>query len=383
MVRVQQWWLCLAMAGSLLGAPAFAQDKKDDKPAAEEKKAEDKKPEDKPAEAAAGHKTKEVIIHLDNPCGVCVQPNTQNVFVTAVNGIFRYVRGTPHKIYLEIDRGAMPVKDVYGKGPMYDIGPLGCAMWGNDHLIIADGSLKDGEEVVRIYKVGDQAPPPKMIPAENSAETTLGPIAPGSEASPKGEGNFYAAVIWNDVIYITSNGDDTKGWILKSEIKDGKPGTLTPAIATKEQVNVDAPIGLAVMPDSSALVVSQGGEVNMPADSLICTYGADGKLIKKYETGLNDVVGIAYSPTSKKLYGVDFSWIDPAQGGLFELAIEGDTCKATKVSLLDGDGKALSLDRPTSLAFDKEGRCYITVISTGKDTGDKPKGGVIRVDPGL
>jgi DNA-binding beta-propeller fold protein YncE len=380
MVRVHVWWLSLLIAGGLLGGLGFAQDEKkaEDKPA-EEKKAEEKKADEKPAE---GHKTKEVIVHLDNPSGVCVQPNTQHVFVVAANGVFRYVRGNPHKIYLEIDRGTNPVTDVYGKGPMYNIGPLGCAMWGNDRLIVTDGSLKDGSEVVRIYKVGDQAPQPKMIPVEGSAEFTLGPIAPGDD-SPMGEGNFYAAALWNDVIYVTSNGDDTKGWVLKSEIKDGKPGPLVPAIATKPQVEVDAPEGITVSPDGSVLVISQGGEVNMPGDSLITTYNAEGKLVKKYATGLHDICGIAYSPVTKKLYGVDFAWIDPAQGGLFELAIEGDECKASKVPLVDDQGKPVSLDRPTSLAFDKEGRCYITVFGTGKDTGDKPKGGMIRVEPGL
>ena len=272
--------------------------------------------------------------------------------------------------------------DIYGKGPMYDIGPLGVTMWGNDRIIVGDGSRKDGEEVLRIYKVGEQAPAPGSIPKDDSAEFTLGPIPEGSEASPKGEGNFYATAVWNDAIYVTSNGDDTKGWVLKSEIKDGKPGPLTASIATKEQVEVDAPVAITVTPDKSALVIGQCGEVNMPGDSLLTMYGADGKLTKKYTTGLNDICGLAYSP-SGKLYAVDFSWVDPTQGGLFELTIDGDTCKATKISLLDKDGKALSLDRPTSLAFDKEGGLYIAVFGTGKDTGDKPKGGVIRVEPGL
>jgi len=385
MVRMHLRWLGLVMAGLLLGVPGFAHAQDEKK--ADDKKAEKKKADEKPAEAPTGHKTKQVIEHLDNPSGVCVSQKNGHVFVTAVNGIFRYVpaSGTnTHKIFLEIDRGMTPVADVYGKGPMYNVGPLGCALWGNDRLIIGDGSKKDGEEVVRIYKIGDNAPPPKMIPLEDSAEFTLGPIPEGSEASPKGEGNFYAIAVWNDAIYVTSNGDDTKGWILKSEIKDGKPGPLTASIATKEQVEVDAPEGITVSPDNMSLVVGQGGEVNMPGDSLLTTYGADGKLIKKYTTGLNDLCGLAYSPTTKKLYGVDFSWVDPAQGGLFELTIEGETCKATKVSLLDSEGKnPVALDRPTALAFDKDGRCYITVFGTGKDTGDKPKGGVFRVDAGL
>ena len=54
--------------------------------------------------------------------------------------------------------------------------------------------------------------------------------------------------------------------------------------------------------------------------------------------------------------------------------IEGDEVKPKKI---------ISLDRPTALAFDKEGALYLTVFGTGKDTGEKPSGGLIRLEPGL
>jgi DNA-binding beta-propeller fold protein YncE len=346
--------------------PAAEEKPKEEKPA-EEKPAEEKPATEKPADAPAAPKFKESIIHLDNPSGVAVHGETGHVFVTSRQGVFRYVPGKPAKIYLEVEGFGT---DVYGKGPQYNIGPLGCALWGTDRLIVADGSRKDGEELVRIYKV--EATPPAKPGKEDAAEFTLGPIAPG-DLSPKGEGNFYGVVVWKDAIYVTANGDDTKGWVAKSVIAEGKPGPLTPSIATKEQVEVDAPIAITANPDQSQLVISQGGEVNTPGDSLLTIYDAEGKLVKKFTTGLHDICGLAYSP-SGKLYAVDFAWADLSQGGLFELVIEGDTCTPKKI---------LSLDRPTALAFDKEGGLYITVFGLGKDTGDKPTGGVIRLEPGL
>lgn len=388
MITMKRWTLGLLLLGVLAGGgmiTGYAQDQaaeKKEEPKKEEPKKEEAKPEEKKADApaekkedkpaekpaeAAGPKFREAIIHLDNPSGVCVHPTTGHLFVSSKQGVFRLIPGKPPKIYLEVT--GFPT-DIYGKGPMYNIGPLGVSLWGNDRLIVSDGSRKDAEELVRIYKIAD-APPAKPN-AEDSAEFTLGPIAAG-EVSEKGEGNFYASVVWNDAIYVTANGDDTKGWILKSEIKDGKPGALTGAIATKQQTEVDAPIAIAVSPDKSQLVVSQGGEVNVPGDSLLTMYGADGKLTKKLKTGLHDITGLAYSP-SGKLYAVDFAWADTKQGGLFELVIEGEEVKPKKI---------LSLDRPTALAFDKEGGLYITVFSLGKDTGENPTGGLIRVEPGL
>ena len=154
----------------------FAQDaeKKDDKPAdkpaakAEDKPAEkkDEKPADKPAEKKdekpaeqpSGPKTKEFVQHLDNPSGVCVHPTTGHIFITSHQGVFRLVLepGKSKKIYLEVE--GFPT-DIYGKGPMYNIGPLGCTLWGTDRLIVPDGSRKDGEEVIRIYKIEDALPP--------------------------------------------------------------------------------------------------------------------------------------------------------------------------------------------------------------------------------
>jgi len=382
MIR-NQWRLATFAAWGLMlacGLTAVAQDEK------KEEKKDAPAAETKPAEAAPEvPKSSVEIVHLDNPSGVAIHPVTKQIFVVShgptadgSGAVFRLVRGKPRKLYLEVE--GFPT-DVYGKGPMYNIGPLGCTFWGNDRLIVADGSRKDGEELVRIYKIEEAVP--EKPRKEDAAEFTLGPIAPG-DLSPKGEGNFYGVVVWNDAIYVTSNGDDTKGWIAKAPIAEGKPGTLTPTIATKEATEVDAPIAVTVSPDKTQLVVSQGGEVNVAGDSLLTFYDAEGKLAKKYKTGLNDITGLAYSPKGK-LYGVDFSWVDQAQGGLFELVIEGEEVKPKKI---------LALDRPTSLAFDADGALYITVFGLGElykapagtdaaEEEKKPKGGLIRLEPGL
>lgn len=323
---------------------------------------------DDPAPAAMTPKL--LVKHLDNPCGIAIQPDTGHVFVTGNHAILRYipsVDGKPHDRFLEVE--GFP-NDVYGKGPVYNLGPLGLAAWGKDRLIVADGSRKDGEELVRVYKVADT---PGKSRQEAEAEFTLGPI-PASDQTTGGEGNFYGVVVWKDAIYVTANGDDTKGWIAKSEIKDGKPGPLTLAIATKPAVEVDAPVALTVTPDDTQLVVGQMGEINVPGDSLLCFYGPDGKLVKKFVTSLHDITALAYSPVTKKLYATDFAWADTKQGGLFELTIEGESCTAKKI---------VELDRPTALAFDKEGRLYITVFGTGVDTGKFPTGGLVRLPKGL
>ncbi|MEX0726253.1 MAG: hypothetical protein WD065_08290 [Planctomycetaceae bacterium] len=324
------------------------------------------------AAAAEDLKYKVRVTNLENPSGVGVHAGTGDVFVASRYGVYRY-NPAAKKVHLEIAGYPEPI-DIYGKGPMYPIGPLGIGFMGAEHLVVGDGSRIDGEELVRVYKINPEYSDDSEPVKEDAAEFTLGPITAG-EASAKGEGNFYGVAVTDTAIYITSNGDDTKGWVAKADIAEGKPGALTPYIATKVATEVDAPIGITMNPDGSQIVISQGGEVNVAGDSLLTMYNpADGALTKKMATGLNDICGVAYSPKTGKLYAVDFAWVDPTQGGLFELVIEGDAVTATKL---------LSLDKPTALAFDANGKLYITVFGTQQEGSDKSPGQLIAIDPGL
>jgi DNA-binding beta-propeller fold protein YncE len=306
--------------------------------------------------------------NLDNPSGVAVQPGTGDLFVAQHTGIVRvFPSGADNRFSHKLEIAKYP-SDIYGKGPMYDIGPLGVAFLKNDELIVTDGSRPDAQELVRIYKVGEHAP--ESPHSEEDALYTLGPI-PAGEASAKGEGNFYAAAVASDAIYVTSNGDDTKGWVLRAKLEGGKPGKLEPFIATKTAVQVDAPCGITLN-KADELVVSQMGEVNVPGDSLLTIYDRHtGQLKHSYKTGLNDIIGIAYSPEGK-LYAVDFAWMDAKQGGLFELTIAGEEVKAKKL---------MELDKPTALAFDKEGGLLITVFGTADAGASTKPGKLLRVGP--
>ncbi len=135
--------------------------------------------------------------------------------------------------------------DVYGKGPMYNIGPLGLAFLDKNTLVVGDGGLKDGDELVRVYDLSSG----KALKADDM-KYKLGPITAGEE-SEKGEGNFYGVAASKTAIYVTCNGDDTKGWLARSEIEGGKPGELKPFIATKKVLEeagepTDAPVGITL-----------------------------------------------------------------------------------------------------------------------------------------
>jgi DNA-binding beta-propeller fold protein YncE len=302
---------------------------------------------------------------LDNPTGVAVQPGTGHVFIASHAGVHRL---DPKSGKLTAEVAGNPT-DIYGKGPKYNIGPLGLAFIDANHLVVGDGSRPDGEELVRVYKVGNEAAAEPQ--AEGKALYTLGPIKAGEETA-KGEGNFYGVAADASRIFVTCNGDDTKGWVASARVKDCKPGQLKLSIATKEATEVDAPGPVTFAKMGKAVIVGQIGEVNVEGDSLITIYTPKGKLTRKLTTTLNDVAGLAWSG-SGKLYATDFSWIDASKGALYQLNLGKKDATEAKCR------KILDLDKPTGIAFDEDGNAYIAVFGTAAEGSDKPAGQIIKV----
>jgi hypothetical protein len=306
---------------------------------------------------AAGPESKVVADGLDNPSGIAVQPGTGHVFIASHAGIHRL---DPKSGNLTAEVTGYPdPTDVYGKGPKYAIGPLGLSFLDQNTLVVGGGSRKDGDELVRIFTVGDEpAAKPQM---ESKASKTLGPI-PVSDQTIKGEGNFYGVVATPNGIYVTCNGDDTKGWVAKANVKDGKIGKLQLKIATKE----------ATTKSGKGVLVGQIGEVSVAGDSLVTIYSGSGKMQRNLPTGLNDIAGLAWSPTGK-LFATDFSWVDATAGGLFSVSLGKKDAKEAKTK------KLLSLDKPTGVAFDADGNAYVAVFGTAAEGSDKPAGQILKV----
>ena len=208
-----------------------------------------------------------------------------------------------HKIVKLVDGKAQDVitdfpKDVYGKGPKVNIGPLGMVFLDKDTLVVGGGGQPDGEELLRVYKLEDKA-----IKADKLAASF--PLPATDEI--KGEGNFYALAATPTAVYVTCNGDDTKGWVSRATIKDGTLEGYERYLATKEATEVDAPVGITVSPEGY-LVVGQMGEVNVPGDSLLTWYDAESKeMLLNLETGLHDISAVAYSRRGQ-MYVLDYAW---------------------------------------------------------------------------
>lgn len=312
--------------------------------------------------AAAEPKITVVVEGLNNPTAV-VQQKGGDLFV-AESGAGRVVRIVAGKAEEAIVGSPL---DKYGKGPIYDIGPLGLAFVDEKQLAVGDGGYQDGQECIRIFEVPARGAEAVKYDA---AVTTLGPLAATQEL--KGEGNLYGLVnVPGQGLFVTCNGDDAKGWIARSFLNGTKWQPLTRHIATKEATGVNAPGGITLASDGM-LVVGQMGTIDVAKDSRLTMYHPKtGKLLLNLETGLHDITGLGYSPKGL-LYAVDFAWMAPSEGGLFRLDARktdgGQAVKATRIA---------TLDRPTAMCF-AEGALYVTVLGSPKD-GPKP-GKLLKID---
>ena len=307
--------------------------------------------------AQAEEKIETVLDGLKNPCGVAIQPETGQIFVShsAAGKIVRVVDGKTEDV---ITGSSL---DVYGDGPTYDIGPLGIAFVNSHRLAVADGGYKDGEEYVRIFEVPEPGTP--ALTWEDG--TKIGPLAATEDA--KAEGNFFGLAATQAALFVTCNGAETRGCVAKADSSGTKFGTLQRFVATHEAVQVNAPVGITISPRGE-VVIGQMGQINVEKDSLLTFYNANNaKMLLSTETGLYDITALVYSPKGH-LYALDFAWMAPDKGGLFRLDKQGDGCQAVKIT---------SLDKPTALAFGKDGSLYITLFGTGSE------GQLINLAPGL
>ena len=381
-------WLSPAVC-LMLFAAAVAQDQPaQDQPADEKAEKAASQPaadaQDKPpaeGESASGPQAKVLVTNLDNPCGLAIHPETGHLFIATRVAVYHYApqeQDREKKIGYHII--GFPT-DIYGKGPEYQIGALGLAFFDNKHLVVGGGSRPDGEELLHVFEIDESADHDELKPIqEDDAKFTLGPIA-ASDMTARGEGNFYGVAVIEKSVFITCNGDDTYGWVARTQFQDDQFGDLELYIPTKQKtaeklgdVGVDAPGPATVSPDGKELVIGQKGEVNIEADSLLTTYNPEtGELTGLWQTDLNDIVGLAYDPKNGDLYCTDFSWVKPEAGALYRLKIDGEELQSEKV---------MNLDKPTARAFDKDGNLYVTIFGTAEEqeaADKKAPGKLLRI----
>lgn len=306
-----------------------------------------------------------VVGGLTKPTGIALQPETGVVFVSD-SGAGRIVRIADGKLEAVIEGSRTGDSDTANREA---VGPLALAFFDRQTLVVGDGGYSAGADCVRIFKLPEE--PAKVLAYEADAQTKLGPL-PAKDGNPA-VGFFVGLALAKHGLYVTSDGDADHGWVLKSDIRGTKFGELQRTIRTKTDSTVGFPTGIALS-SRGEVVVGLMGAAETPGDSQLAFYSAKtNELLLKLEIGLHDISAIGYSPKTGLLYATDFAYGQPAEGGLYrldsDLSAGRQKIKAAKIA---------RLDRPSALAFDKEGTAYVTVQGSAVE-GEKPAGAVVKV----
>jgi hypothetical protein len=304
-----------------------------------------------------------VIAGLNNPCGVAIQPTSNQVYI-ADSGAARIVRlhDVPGQYRVEPVITGFP-QEGYGKNPTYKIGPLGLAFINKYTLAVGGGGLPAGEDTIGVYRIS-------QVGAIDAADILqqLGPL-PGNPEAKQAVGNFFGLAATPSALLVACDSADKRGWIAKADVTGGNLEKLAPFVKPDDTLNLEGPTSIAIG-RRGEMIVSQMGEPNVPSDSHLTFYELQtGKAYLDVAAKLNDVVSIAVSPQSGRIYALDFSWMAPNEGGLYRLDLTKDGDEwICKPALL------MPLDRPSAMAFSPDGELFITTFGSHSQ---EHKGGLL------
>jgi hypothetical protein len=338
--------------------------------------------EDPPAFAesrddSAQYDVETLVSGLDNPASVAVRPGTRPagpfelyISESGAGRVVRLVTDKPSESSRVVT--GFPL-GTWGDGPKFRVGPLGLDFLSRNRLVVGTGGAGAGADVVRVYNLPDG----RAELAFDAVDHAVGPAPAGGRSAP-GEGLFFSLARTDNALFVAPRSGDERGWILKAVLDANRVAGLEPFLATRAAAGLGAPGAVAVdpKPNHHYLVVSQMGEPTAARDSRVAMYSPNsGELALNLETGLHDIVGLAYSPTGD-LYAVDFAWADAEAGGVYRLEaaqVDGrESCRAVKLA---------SAVRPTSLAFTPDGSLYITAFGERTDPDAAPTGVLLQITP--
>ena len=314
---------------------------------------------------SSGVKVDVVMEGLYNPCGIAVAGDRDNVVIYVSNS------GKGEIVRIDVQRPgqAKPVVTgfplaPFGKGPTYQLGPMGLAFLDANTLLVGGGDAADGRNVLRAFALSDSNASNNNASAESSSDSaartateitykealwTAGPIDVGSD---RWGDIFQVAVEKRSSVFIACNSDEGPGLVARATLSGAAVGDFSPFVNTNPETLVSAPTAVLLTPEGD-LAVGQMGSTDKQLDSVLSFYNArSGEHLFSASVGLNDMIAMAYGP-SGLLYALDFGWGEGVRGGLYRLDQAQNGVKATLIE---------PLDHPTSLVFGADGAMYITVF---------------------
>ena len=328
--------------------------KKEDDARKKEEDGKEKEAKRKPGEIVVTT----VVEGLNNPFSIAISKTANRIFV-AESGAQRIVEikdGKAVEIASEFDP-----QDYRG----YKAGPISLFCAGENVLLVGHDSKSGKGSLTKLTITPNAEDATKTDVKRETAEIKT------KEGEPS-LNQFSNILVKHSVIYVVTRGDEENGWVALAEFENEKVTSLRPSIATAKLSSYPGPTCSTVSPGGEYLVISQMGKEGAAKDSRLVFYTLQGKMLRNFEVELQDIVSLAYSPTRKHLFAIDYNSAEPDKGGLYKL-IGKDAKKCDVKKLQD-------LNYATSMAFDSKGNLYIASLGGPPTADGKPNGKLIKIE---
>ncbi len=314
---------------------------------------------------SANFETQALLTDLDNPAGLALLPTLAKsgpyVLIIAESGAGRVIRvSTDSPEQVEEVVANFPL-GTFGQQPEYRVGPLSLAFLTRSKFVLGCKGEIPGADVLASYSL--PAKGKGTVLTANEHDHTVEPLQT-ELATQVDDLQFSGLAMAGKNCFVTTGGQDSQGWILRSSVEANRLSKLRPFIDLQKAVDFGGPAGIAIIPPPRPpfLVVSLMGSRKTPQDSrLVYFVPSTGEPALNLATGLHDIISLAYSP-SGQLYAADFSWHDEQSGGVYRIddaRVEGrQACRAVKIA---------AIVRPFGLVFAPDGSLFVTAFGAGEN----------------
>ena len=154
-----------------------------------------------------------VVDQLNHPCAVAVHRSNE-VFVSesGAGRVLKIAKGRSSTIVDNFDIEA------YGNQPSYPIGPLGLVITTDGRLLVGEGGRAAGKDRILAFPIEAISDPIQVSDCKSSVQL--------SSDDSLAEGNFHGLAKFEDMVYATCHGDDSKGWLARARYTDGQFATV-------------------------------------------------------------------------------------------------------------------------------------------------------------
>ena len=313
------------------------------------------------ARAADGIAVETLLNGLKNPCGVAIRPGES----TERYEIFVADSGAGRIIRLKNDAEESSPVDVITGFPLSNlgdtglsVGPMGLLFLDRRRLVV--GASGDAAATVRLFELEDEA---VALPADSAKQQITWKAEQANFNHVYAIARTRANDIVRDALVVTCFDNALSGDVGTIVLRADTLIELALLNASKAGTESNSPAAITIG-DGGYIVVGLIGKLRQPHDSrLAFHHPASGAGLMELSTELNDILALAYSPSTGNLYAADAAWTDPKNGGVFRIdaANEPSALKSVSVKIADAV-------RPSGLAFGPDGALYVTAFGDPDET---------------